>query len=145
MIKFSEIAEASEKTDVSEKYKNIKPTEKMTDKEADDFWASEFEKTQDEGEVDPYDRLLSESFNRSEDEINIDFDFDDKLLAILEKFKPENWSNLSESEQISSLKELAGKIGERLGLDKIPSISIFEDERGAYGDYDPVNNTVKPT
>ena len=142
MIKMSDISEASNKTDVSEKFKNIKPIEKMTDLEADDFWTSEFEKAQDETEMDPYDRLLSEVFNRSEDELAIEFDIDDKILSVIERFKPENWDAMNESHKLSALKELAQTLGEKLGLDNIPSISLYEESGGSFGDYDPSNNVI---
>lgn len=121
----SDISEAFNKRDVSEKYKNIKPAEKMTDQEADDFWTSEFEKVQDETEIDSYDKLLSEVFNRSEDELDIAFDIDDRLVSILERFKSENWDAMDESHRLSALKELSQSVGEKLGMDKIPSISFF--------------------
>ena len=142
MIKMSDISEASNKTDVSEKFKNIRPVEKMTDQEADDFWTSEFEKAQDETEMDPYDRLLSEVFNRSEDEHDIEFDIDDRILSVLERFKPENWDAMNESHKQSALKELAQTLGEKLGLDNIPSISLYEESGGSFGDYDPSNNVI---
>lgn len=65
MVKMPEISEGFDKADTSEKFKNIKPAEKMPDKEADNFWAAEFEKAQDETEIDTYGKLLSEVFNRS--------------------------------------------------------------------------------
>lgn len=142
MIKLSDISEISNKMDVSEKFKSIKPAEKMTDQEADDFWTSEFDKVHDETEIDPYDKLLSEVFNRTEDELNIEFDIDEKINSVLERFKPENWDAMNESHQISALKELAQIVGEKLGLDKIPSISFFEEDGGAFGDYDPANNVI---
>lgn len=142
MIKISEVVEASKRTDISEKYKNIKPVEKMSDQEADDFWASEFEKIQKDDEIDPYDKLLSEAFNRSEDEINIKFDIGDKLLSVLQKFKSENWDAMNEAAQLTTIKELAQHIGEKLELGKIPSISFLDKEAGEYGDYDPVNNVI---
>lgn len=142
MIRFSDIAEASEKADVSENYKRIKPAEKMTDQEVDDFWSSEFVKAQEEMDVYPYDKLLSEVFNCSEDEIVIDFNIDNEIKASLDKFSPENWKAMSEVEQMNSIKELAHKVGKQLELDKIPDISIFEDEDGPYGNYNPENNMV---
>lgn len=142
MIRFSDIAEAFEKTDVSENYKNIKPAEKMTDQEVDDFWSSEFVKAQEEVDVYPYDTLLSEAFNRSEDEIAIHINIDNEIKASLDNFSPENWKTMSEVEQMNSIKELTHKVCKQLGLDKIPEISIFEDEGGAYGNYNSENNMV---
>lgn len=122
---------------------NIKPVESMSDQEVSDFISNEFEKAHVEAYIDnTYDKLLSEVFKRSEDEINIKFDIDDKLLSVLQKFKPENWDAMNEAAQLTTIKELAQHIGEKLGLGKIPSITFFDEEAGAYGDYDPVNNVI---
>lgn len=142
MIKISDITEVFDKTDVSEKYKNIKPAEHMTDQEVDDFWTQEFEKVQDETEIVPYDQLLSEVFNRSENELDIVFDIDDRLESILEKFKPENWDTMDESHQLSALKELEQSIGEKLEIEKMPALSFFDDEEGVCGNYNPENNVI---
>lgn len=142
MIKMSDIIEASDKADVSEKFRNIKPAEKISDQEADDFWTAEFERTQEEAETDPYDKLLSEAFNRSEDELNIEFDINEDIISVLKRFKPENWDSMNESNRLSALKELAKTVGEKLGLDNIPSISFYEEDGGAFGDYDPSNNVI---
>lgn len=142
MIKMSDIIEASDKADVSEKFRNIKPAEKISDQEADDFWTAEFERTQEEAETDPYDKLLSEAFNRSEDELNIEFDINEDIISVLKRFKPENWDSMNESNRLSALKELAKTVGEKLGLDNIPSISFYEEDGGAFGGYDPSNNVI---
>ncbi|MCI9142702.1 MAG: hypothetical protein HFH87_08780 [Lachnospiraceae bacterium] len=142
MIKVSDITEVSVKTDIIEKYKNIKPDKEMTAQEADDFWNSEFAKVQEEVDATLYDGILSEVFNRCEDDININFDVDDKLMSILDKFKSEDWDVMNEEQQLSVLTELTQEVGEKLGLDKIPTISVFEDTSGVYGRYDPVNNVV---
>lgn len=63
----------------------------MTDQEADAFWKAEFQKAHDEVSLDEYDSLLSEVFNRSEDELDIDFCIDDRLADLLDQFSPETW------------------------------------------------------
>lgn len=144
MIKFMEHADTPEKSKatIAEQYKNIKPVEKMSDAEVDDFWATEFAKEQEEPEIDLYEKLLSEIFNRSEDEIDIDFEIDDKLQAVLKKFDKENWGELSETEQVVVVKELSKEVGDRLGLERIPGIEIFDGENEPYGNFDPVNNVI---
>ena len=142
MIKISEVAETSKRADISEKYKNIKPVEKMSDQEADDFWASEFEKIQENAEVDLHDKLLSEVFNHSEDEIDVKFDIGDRILSIIKQIKAEDWNSLDISEQRVAIKELVNTVGKELGLDKIPNLFISENEDDAYGFYDPEKNIV---
>lgn len=144
MIKFGEQAEASEKShaDLSEKYKYIKPVEKMSDAEVDDFWDSEFAMEKEEQEMDVYDKLLSEIFNRSEEEIAINFDIDGALQEILHKFALGKWQDTSDAEKTSAIRQLVKEVGNRLGLEKLPAVEIFEGENEPYGNFDPLNNTI---
>ena len=144
MIKFGEQVDTCEKsnTDLSEKYKSIKPTENMSDSEVDDFWSNEFAKEKEDAELDVYDKLLSEIFNRSEDELTIDFNVDEVLQGILHKFSLENWQEMKDADKLSVIKELAQAVGEKLGLDKIPEIKIFDGENEPYGNFDPLLNVV---
>lgn len=144
MIKFGELTEAPEKTheDLSEKYKRIKPAEKISDAEVDDFWAREFVKEKEEPEMDVYDKLLSEIFNRSEEELVIDFEIDETLQEVLQKFESEKWQGITDAEKISAIKELAQVVGERLGLELLPDIEIFDGKNEPYGNFDPLLNII---
>ena len=142
MIKVDNISETSDvKSEVSRPYLNIRPKEKMSDQEAADFISKEFETAHDVAEFDTYDKLLSEIFNRSEDELSIDFSISDKIKSLLENFSFDRWESMSEAEKISAIKELAKTVGEALGLDKLPTIEISDGD-DAYGFYDPKNNTI---
>lgn len=143
MIKIDRAPEVSEtKTDVSKAYLNIKPVENMSDQETADFIDREFKKAHDEAEIDTYDKLLSEVFNKSEEEINVDFSLEDRIISIIEKFKVGNWNSLDISEQRVAIKELVSTVGKELGIDKIPNLLISENEDDAYGFYDPEKNIV---
>ena len=142
MIKVDNISETSDvKSEVSRPYLNIRPKEKMSDQEAADFISKEFETAHDVAEFDTYDKLLLEIFNRSEDELSIDFSISDKIKSLLENFSFDRWESMSEAEKISAIKELAKTVGEALGLDKLPTIEISDGD-DAYGFYDPKNNTI---
>ena len=142
MIKVDNISETSDvKSEVSRPYLNIRPKEKMSDQEAADFISKEFETAHDVAEFDTYDKLLSEIFNRSEDELSIDFSISDKIKSLLENFSFDRWEAMSEAEKVSAIKELAKTVGEALGLDKLPTIEISDGD-DAYGFYDPKNNTI---
>ena len=142
MIRFSDIAESGSHTENLEKHTDIKPSDRMTDQEADAFWKAEFQKAHDEVSLDEYDILLSEAFNRSEDELDIDFNIDDRITTILEQFSPETWECLSDSERIDAISEYVNALGEGLGLDNIPDTIVFNDANDAYGFYNPSNNTI---
>lgn len=101
MIRFSDVNGAPKEISAPEKLNNIETTSLMSDLEVDSFWKAEFANARETVEMDPYERLLSESFNRSEEEINIDFNVDEKLLSALESFG-------AVSEEGYTAKKLAG-------------------------------------
>ena len=142
MIKFSDIAESGSRPENLEKHTDINPSDRMTDQEADAFWKAEFQKAHDEVNLDEYDTLLSESFNRSEDELDIDFIVDERFTAILDQFSTNTWENLSDSERVDAISEFVNSLGEGLGLENIPDAIVFDDANDAYGFYDPSNNTI---
>lgn len=143
MIRVDNMMEVSEsKSDNSKGYLNIKPIENFSDQEMTDFIAKEFEKAHDEAEIDIYDKLLSEVFNCSEEELDINFNIDDKVRAVLVKFKMENWNVMDATDQLTTIKELIDIVGEKLGLDKIPEVLISNDIGAEYGFYDPKKEVI---
>lgn len=86
MGKFDDVNEFRENTDINKEYADIVPSEVYSESEIDDFWNSEFQNAAAEQEIAPYDELVSEVFNRSEDELNIDLDVDSDLSDLLERF-----------------------------------------------------------
>lgn len=142
MIRTDGLSEISEKsTDISRAYLNIKPSEQISDQDVLAFLRKEFENAHDVTRFDTYDKLLSDVFNCTEEEINIDFTFSDKILNLLDNFRQEKWDSLDDHELVSFINEPAKAIGEELGLDRIPIINISECD-DAYGYYDPKNNSI---
>lgn len=143
MDRVDRVSEVSElKNETVAGYKNIEPLEKMTDQESADFIAREFEKAHEETEFDTNERLLSEIFNRSEEELDIDFEISDHLYSVLETFNGETWEQLEISERILAIKELVKALSHELGLGKPPEVKITEFESNEYGFYDVKNNTI---
>lgn len=142
MIKFSDNAEHISNTEKLEKKTETKQPDRMSDQEVDAFWRAEFQKAHLEINKDEYDTLLSEVYNRSEDELHIDFDIDDRFTPILEQFSPETWEYLSESERCDAINEFVNALGESLGLEEIPKTTIVDGVIGEYGSYNFSNNTI---
>lgn len=142
MVKMLETPEGFDRADSTEKFKNIKPTEKMSDKEADDFWAAEFEKAQAETEIDTYDKLLSEVFNRFEEELDIDFTITDRISDVLEKFRSDDWDLMDIKEKVSIAKELVKAIGKELQIDNLPEVELLQDEDDADGSFGAIENKI---
>ena len=143
MDKIDKVPEVSEiKTCTVAGYRNIEPLDKVTDQETADFIAREFEKVHEETELDAYDRLLSEIFNRSEEELDIDFEISNQLYSILETFNGETWKPLDINERILAIRELVKALGNELGLEKSPEVIVTDFEDDEYGSYDVKNNTI---
>lgn len=142
MIRISDVADTGSNAEILDKHNEIMPSGRMTDQEADAFWKAEFQKVHDEVGIDEYDILLSEAFNRSEEELDIVFDIDDKTMTIVEQFSPESWDALDDVERASAVKELVTALGEGLELPDIPDTIVFDNPSDAYGFYDPSNNTI---
>lgn len=141
MIRFSDVTEKGTSHEMLEKHSDIKPSDGMTDQETDAFWKAEFQKAHDEVSLDEYDTLLSEVFNRSEDELDINFAIGDKLVKLLDQFSPETWEYMDDSERDEIISEFVSALSEDLGLEDIPEVAVFDDD-DAYGFYAPTDNTI---
>ena len=142
MIRIDGFPEVSgSKSDVAKGYLDINPVEIMTDQEMAAFISKEFEDARNVTEFDTYDKLLSEVFNRSEDELDIDFTPGEELIALLERFRPDMWESMGDIERKEAINELTKAIAEVLELDSLPDILIAEGD-DSYGFYDPKNNTI---
>ena len=108
MLSFHETHSAKDvrETFAIDAYKNIKPEENLSKEEAIDFWKSEFRQKREIQEENIFDDLLSETFNRSEDEMDFEFEFNDKILTSLNEFKTLEWSNIGEKDKIQVMKNL---------------------------------------
>lgn len=142
MIRFSDIAEKELNAGSIEKHTVIKPSDRITDQEADEFWKTEFQKAHDEVSLDEYDTLLSEVFNRSENELDIAFDIDDRFATILEQFIPDTWDTMDDTEQFDAIADFVRALSEGLELEDTPGTIVFDDSNDAYGYYDLSNNTI---
>lgn len=141
MIKIDNLKETSVNEMDSPSYKDIKPIDHMSDAEVADCISKEFESARDVTEFDTYDKLISDVFNRSEEDVDVDFSCTGDILSLLENFTPDKWESMNDSGRIESLNELAQAIGKALGIKDIPEINIAEaDDR--YGFFDPNNNSI---
>ena len=142
MSKLEVMPEKSENISSAEKgFLNIKPNEYVSDGDMADLIKREFAGAHEISQFDAYDRLLSEVFNRSEEEISIEFQPSNKTKKILESFRLDKWESLGDSEKISAIEKITKAVGDDLGLEKIPEIRISDDD-DSYGFYNHLDNTI---
>ena len=112
MIRINDISETPEsKTDSLRGYMSINPVERLSDQDVAEYIKREFENARDVASFDTYDKLLSDVFNRSEEEIDIDFTITEKINSLLDSFKPEKWESFNDSERIDLITDLSQAIG----------------------------------
>ena len=142
MIKNIDVPEFHNQEKTTENFKDIRPNAVMSELEVDDFWTSEFSSSQDELRSSDFDIQLSEIFDCSEEEINIDYEIDDNIKNALERFDADNWAYMDEPYMLEAMEELKEVVADKLGIENAPSISIYEANDGNYGFYDAKDNTI---
>lgn len=94
--------------------------------EAMTFWDKQFESVPEIS--------MKDILNRSEEEFSFNCDLSD-MRDILDKFDEENWTDLSENEQMDLVEQVVYRIAEILGLNEIPEVMYFEDDPSNCGCY----------
>jgi hypothetical protein len=125
-------------------YHDIKTADSITKEQAFDFLDNIFADFADGQEVNNIDEdtLITEIFGRSEDEFTFDFEIDDDIQTVLDKFSSDNWENISEAERKACIAELSSLIAEKLGLHAVPEIRYFDGAENACGTYNQQDNSI---
>lgn len=141
MFKLSETTEDIPNSESIEKNVEYTPKDIETGKEADAFWDYEFQKVHSEAELNLYDRLLSDVFDCTEDDIDLYFEITEDISTALEKFNSMEWNGKDYSEIREAISALVKAIGEGLGLKELPKINIT-DSGDQFGSYNYESNTI---
>ena len=143
MIKIDSKTEALENNiDISKSYMNIKAGDSLSAKELNDLVVGEFESAHKYIDSETYNEILDEIYDRSEDELHIDFNITYDIKRVLDEFAPDNWENIDDNDRLSLIKELVEVISAKLGLEDIPNVELFWFEDENYGYYELQSNTI---
>lgn len=142
MIRFSDISSGSSGIENLENHTEIKTPDKSSLQEIDSFWKSEFEKAHREAMLEPYEKLLEEIFNVSEDDISIDYEVSDQVKEILSDFKLINWLTLNENKRLDTINKLVDTVSDELGITDKPKVVLTTESIDFFGAYDPQKNTI---
>lgn len=126
---------------LSNKFLDIKTNEEASKNELITTINNEFEKAHEIVEFDDYGELLSEAFNRSEDEISIEYNLTDETKRLLVFFRPENWERMDDDTKMDLIQRLVNEVGQSLDIDRIPTVNVAEGD-DAYGFYDSKDNVI---
>ena len=147
MIRFHDTAEKKDNSELlsPSAYQDIKPAGTMSSEEAISFLDGLFSvnpESQDTYSIDE-ESLLAEIFGRFEDEFDFDFELDDEVQVVLDRFGAAQWERLTDSEKVEAIKELASVIGKKLGIEENPEIQFYIGRDGSCGAYIPGKNKVE--
>ena len=125
--------------------RNTTTTDGLSKEVALDFWDKVFSEHNDKVNINEIDEepLFSDIFGRFEDEFAFDFEIDEDIQTVLDKFENGSWERLSDDERKTLVGELADLIGKKLGLDEIQEIAFFEAPENYCGAFNQVTNTVE--
>lgn len=145
MIRFQDTVEKKDDSELlsSTGFLEIKPNGSLSNEEALSFIDGLFSVDPDSQDFHDEESLLAEIFGRYEEEFEFDFELDDEIQYALERFNLERWENLSESEKVDAIYELASIIGDRLGLDDKLVIQFYDGRDGFCGAYLPGANVIE--
>ena len=147
MIRFHDTAEKKDNSELlsSSAFQDIKPSGTMSSEEAIAFLDGLFsvdQESQDTYSIDE-ESLLAEIFGRFEDEFDFDFELDDEVQIVLDRFGAAKWERLTDSAKVEAIQELATVIGKKLRIEEKPEIQFYSDRDGSCGAYVPGDNKVE--
>lgn len=115
------------------KYQDIVPNGETIN--PNDFWDSKFDDMS-------YESLLSDCFNRSEDEFEFNIMPGKKLMETLSLIDEANWKELLTEEKEDIIESVIDGICEQLGIEDIPFVAYYEADEYDCGFYDHKDNSV---
>lgn len=130
------------KTSENKSYLDIRSKSELSNKDINDYIKSEFEKAHREAMLEPYDKLLEEVYDVSEDDISIDYEVSDQVKEILTDFKFVSWMTLDDSERLDTIEKLVNAVSDELEIKDKPKIVLADENEDFFGAYDPQENTI---
>ena len=130
------------KTSENKSYLDIRSKSELSNKDINDYIKTEFEKAHREAMLEPYDKLLEEVYDVSEDDISIDYEVSDQVKEILTDFKFVNWMSLNENDRLDVINKLVNTVSDELEIKDKPKIVLADENEDFFGAYDPQENTI---
>ena len=147
MIRFQDTAEKKDASHSlsSAAFRDIKSKGTISNEEALSFLEKLFSVDPEGREVHLADEedLLTEIFGRYEDEFVFDFEIDDEIQAVIDRFSASKWGELPEDKRIEAISDLSSVISKRLGVDKVPEIRFYGGRDNSCGAYLPGENIIE--
>ena len=112
--------------------------------DARNFWDDIFAgTTHDSGNEICEDEIWSEIFGRDEDEFLFDFEIDESIRTVLDKFDSAEWDTLTEEERVGIINLFVQVLADKLDLENTPEVVFFDGPHSSLGAFCPSENRVE--
>ena len=115
----------------------------MSKSEITDFINSELGKLREDSHNPSLEDVEPSFWGWNEEDVNIDFDIDDTVESVLERFEENEWNMLSEQERTDAIEDLVFVVSKALGLDKVPKVKFYSGDDDAYGGFIQDKNIIE--
>lgn len=122
--------------------RNIVP-DHLSKEEARGFWDSHFADFYQGEDSETCDDAWGEIFGRDEADFVIDFEIDEGICSLLDRFDPFQWDKLADEERIETIHQFVELLADRLDLDAVPNVAFFVGPPTLLGEYSHSDNCVE--
>ena len=120
-----------------------KPEGSMSKSEITEFINDELGKLREDSPNPSIESDESSFLGWDEEDIIIDFEMDDTVESVLERFEENEWNTLSEHERTDAIEDLIFAVSKALGLDKVPKVLFYSGDDDTYGGFIQDKNTIE--
>lgn len=125
-------------------YQNIKPSAPLSKEQAIRFWDNRFADTfQEEDRESCEEDIWGEIFGRDENEFTFDFEIDENLRALLDRFNSAKWDTLCREERMEVICQFVQLLSDKLELTTAPDIVLFDGPPTLLGAFNPNENCIE--
>lgn len=147
MVRFHDSADSMASPELINptEFQSIKGSEVGSIEEVATYWDDIFESLADDQDVQKIekDSLLADIFGRHEDEFEFDFEIDEDIQAVLDKFEDARWEQLTKIERIAVIREFADVLSQKLELSNRPEIGFYKGDMEYCGAYKQWDNSIE--
>ena len=115
----------------------------MSRNEITDFINDELAKLREDPAKIPLENVEGSFLGWDEEDIDVDFEIDDSIESVLDRFDENEWESLSEHERTDAIEELIFVVSKALGIEKVPKVKFYSNGDDSYGGFIQDKNTIE--
>lgn len=145
MIHFTDAPEKKDISDIltSPALRDIIP-DRLSGSDSRNFWDDLFAggASSEASEISE-DDVWQEIFGRDEHEFLFDFEIDESIRAILDKFDPAEWDTLTDQERVEIINQFVNVLADKLALENVPEVVFFDGAPTSLGAFSPSTHRME--